>query len=133
MADKFWPDEDPIGKRFGQGSDLKTYYTVVGVIGNIRSFGLAAKSPYEFYRTTDQVPSGAMTVVLRSSGVEPSVAHSERARHRRQPRSEPAGHRRADDGGGGERVGGAAAPAVGAVGAVRRAWRDCWRWSACTA
>jgi predicted permease len=72
MADKFWPNEDPIGKRFGQGTDLKRYYTVVGVIGTIRSYGLAAKSPYEFYRTTDQVPYGAMTVVLRSSGVEPT-------------------------------------------------------------
>ncbi len=72
MADKFWPGEDPLGKRFGQGRDLATYYNVVGVIGNIRSYGLAVKSPYEFYRTTDQVPYGAMTVVLRSSGVEPS-------------------------------------------------------------
>jgi putative ABC transport system permease protein len=72
MADKFWPNEDPIGKRFGQGTDLKHYYSVVGVIGTIRSYGLAAKTPYEFYRTTDQVPYGAMTVVLRSSGVEPT-------------------------------------------------------------
>jgi ABC-type antimicrobial peptide transport system permease subunit len=51
---------------------LKTFYTVVGVIGNIRSFGLTAKSPYEFYQTTDQLPVGSITVVLRSSGVEPS-------------------------------------------------------------
>jgi predicted permease len=72
MADKFWPGEDPIGKRFGQGKDLKTWYTVVGVIGNIRSFGLAARTPYEFYRTTDQVAQSAMTVVLRSTGVEPA-------------------------------------------------------------
>jgi predicted permease len=72
MADKFWPGEDPIGKRFGQGRDLKTWYVVVGVIGNIRSFGLAAQTPYEFYRTTDQVPFGAMTVVLRSTGIPPS-------------------------------------------------------------
>ena len=72
MADKFWPGEDPIGKRFGQGRDLRTYYIVVGVIGNIRSYGLAAQSPYEFYRTTDQVAPNAMTVVLRSTGVEPS-------------------------------------------------------------
>jgi putative ABC transport system permease protein len=72
MADKFWPGEDPIGKRFGQGRDLKTWYTVVGVIGNIRSFGLAARTPYEFYRTTDQVAQSAMTVVLRSTGVEPA-------------------------------------------------------------
>jgi putative ABC transport system permease protein len=72
MADKFWPGEDPIGKRFGQGSDVKTYYRVVGVIGNIRSFGLAARTPYEFYRTTDQAPYGPMTVVMRTSGVDPS-------------------------------------------------------------
>jgi putative ABC transport system permease protein len=72
MADKFWPNEDPIGKRFGQGTDVKRYYIVVGVIGTIRSFGLAVKSPYEFYRTTDQVSYRSMTVVLRSSGVDPA-------------------------------------------------------------
>lgn len=72
MADKFWANEDPIGKRFGQGSDASRYYTVVGVVGNIRSFGLARPTPYEFYRTTDQAPPGSMTVVMRSSGVEPS-------------------------------------------------------------
>jgi len=73
MADKFWPGEDPIGKRFGQGSDLKVYYTVVGVIGNIRSFGLAAKSPYEFYRTLEQSPFASMTMVMRSSGTDPAA------------------------------------------------------------
>jgi putative ABC transport system permease protein len=71
MADKFWPGEDPIGKRFGQGSDSRQYYTVVGVIGDMRSFGLAARTPFEFYRTTDQVPVESMTVVLRSTGVDP--------------------------------------------------------------
>jgi predicted permease len=72
MADKFWPNEDPIGRRFGQGSDAKQYWTVVGVIGNIRSFGLAARTPFEFYRTTDQVAVNAMTVVMRSNGVDPA-------------------------------------------------------------
>jgi len=73
MADKFWPNENPIGKRFGQGSDVKQYWTVVGVIGNIRSFGLAARTPFEFYRTTDQVAVNAMTVVIRSTGADPST------------------------------------------------------------
>jgi predicted permease len=72
MADKFWPREDPIGRRFGQGSDAAAYYTVVGVVGNIRSFGLAAQTPFEFYRTTDQSAPSAMTVVLRASGVDPA-------------------------------------------------------------
>jgi putative ABC transport system permease protein len=73
MADKFWPGADPIGKRFGQGSNANTYYTVVGVIGNIRSYGLARTVPYEFYQTTDQVPRRPMTVVLRSSAGDPSA------------------------------------------------------------
>jgi len=72
MADKFWPNENPIGKRFGQGTDVKQYWTVVGVIGNIRSFGLAARTPFEFYRTTDQVAVNAITVVIRSSGIDPA-------------------------------------------------------------
>jgi predicted permease len=72
MADKFWPNADPIGKRFGQGTDASKYYTVVGVIGNIRSFGLAAKTPFEFYRSTDQVTPNSMTVVIRTSGVDPA-------------------------------------------------------------
>ena len=72
MADKFWPGADPIGKRFGQGSNVKNYYTVVGVVGNIRSYGLAARTPYEFYRTTDQVAPNSMTVVMRSNGVDPA-------------------------------------------------------------
>jgi len=73
MADRFWPDQDPIGKRFGQGTDLKRYYTVVGVIGSIRSFGLAARTPYEFYRTIEQAPFASMTVVMRSSGADPAA------------------------------------------------------------
>ncbi len=73
MADKFWPNEDPIGRRFGQGSNPNNYYTVVGVIGTTRSFGLAAKSPFEFYQTTDQVAVGGVTVVLRSTGVDPAA------------------------------------------------------------
>jgi putative ABC transport system permease protein len=73
MADKFWPGEDPVGKRFGQGSDVSQYWRVVGVVGNIRSFGLAGRVPYEFYRTTDQAPYAPMTVVLRSSADDPSA------------------------------------------------------------
>ncbi|HEX6465346.1 MAG TPA: ABC transporter permease, partial [Vicinamibacterales bacterium] len=74
MADKFWPSQDPIGKRFGQGSDVTKYYTVVGVIGNIRSFGLAAKLPYEFYRRIDQGGYSAVTtVVIRTNAADPAT------------------------------------------------------------
>jgi predicted permease len=73
MADKFWPGQDPIGKRFGQGSDRTKWYEVVGVIGSIRSMGLTRSSPFEFYRTIDQASFGSMAVVIRTRGGDPTA------------------------------------------------------------
>ena len=72
MADKFWPGQDPIGKRFGQGNDRAGWYEVVGVIGSIRSMGLTRNSPYEFYRTIDQSSFQSMAVVIRSRTGDPA-------------------------------------------------------------
>ena len=73
MADKFWPGADPIGRRFGQGNKPNEWYEVVGVVGNIRSFGLARAVPLEFYRTLEQDAFAAMTVVLRTNGTDPGA------------------------------------------------------------
>src|SRR3972149_3320469 len=72
-AEKFWPGKDPMGRHFGQGADMTHGYEVVGVIGDIRSFGLAQKPPYEFYRSIEQSPFTAMTVVLRTRGGDPTA------------------------------------------------------------
>ncbi|HRB12814.1 MAG TPA: ABC transporter permease, partial [Vicinamibacteria bacterium] len=71
MAGKFWPGQDPLGKRFGQGSDPAKWYEVVGVIGDVRSFGLAAAAPFEFYQTLEQAPYRTMTAVLHTASGEP--------------------------------------------------------------
>ena len=71
MADKFWPGRDPLGRRFGQGSDRSQWYEVAGVIGNVRSYGLAAPQPYEFYRRLEQSAMGRMSAVLEVSGGDP--------------------------------------------------------------
>ncbi len=71
MAEKFWPGKDPIGKRFGQGRDTSAWFEVVGVVGNVRSFGLAATAPYEFYRTLAQSAFPSMTVVIRTRSGDP--------------------------------------------------------------
>jgi putative ABC transport system permease protein len=73
MADKFWPGKDPIGKRFGQGTDTKGWYEVVGVLGDIRSFGLARTTPYEFYHSIEQEPFSSMTVVIRTASGDPTA------------------------------------------------------------
>jgi putative ABC transport system permease protein len=73
MAEKFWPGQDPIGKRFGQGRDHSKWYEVVGVVGDVRSYGLASRTPFEFYRSVDQEGFNSMTVVMRSSGTDPTA------------------------------------------------------------
>jgi putative ABC transport system permease protein len=67
MAAKFWPGQNPIGKRFGQDDDVAKWWEVVGVIADVRSFGLAAKTPYEFYQTMEQSPYRTLTAVLYAS------------------------------------------------------------------
>lgn len=66
MADLFWPGENPIGRRFGQGRDQSNWYEVVGVVGDIRSFGLTRDIQPEFYRSVEQSASAGLTVVLRT-------------------------------------------------------------------
>jgi putative ABC transport system permease protein len=72
MAKKFWPNQNAIGKRFGQGSNRANWYEVAGVVGDVRSIGLAANTPYEFYRRIDQASYQGMTAVLRTSGGDPA-------------------------------------------------------------
>lgn len=78
MAEKFWPGKDPIGRRFGQGSDTSQWYEVVGVIGDIRSFGLAGNRPYEFFRTVEQTVSQAIDQIARASGSDAAAAAQSR-------------------------------------------------------
>jgi putative ABC transport system permease protein len=71
MAQKFWPGQEALGKRFGQGSDRGKWYQVVGVLSDVRSYGLASKMPYEFYRTIEESAFQTMTVVIRTRGEDP--------------------------------------------------------------
>ena len=73
MAEEFWPGKDPIGKRFGQGTDPSQWYEVVGVVGNVRSYGLARVTPFEFYQSVEENPVPAMTVVLRTRADDPTT------------------------------------------------------------
>lgn len=71
MANKFWPGQEALGKRFGQGSDQTKWYEVVGVIADVRSIGLAASTPFEFYQTLEQAPYRTMSAVLHAASGEP--------------------------------------------------------------
>jgi predicted permease len=65
MAQKYWPKESPVGRRIlGDGSWL----TVVGVVGDVRHWGLDNASDVQFFRPYTQAAWPVMSVVVRTAG-----------------------------------------------------------------
>lgn len=56
MAQSFWPNEDPIGKRFKFGGDAtpSPWITIVGVIRNVKNMGLEVPVKAEVYQPVRQ-------------------------------------------------------------------------------
>jgi putative ABC transport system permease protein len=69
MARRFWPGENPIGKKVAALCDDQALCrTVVGVVGDIRHEGLANEAQPEIYVTHQQVGLPNMSLVLRTTG-----------------------------------------------------------------
>src|SRR6185295_3121497 len=70
FARRFFPGEDPIGRRIIYTSRRQNDpRTIVGIIGDVHHFGLDAAAAPEFYTPEPQPPSyHAMTIVLRVQG-----------------------------------------------------------------
>lgn len=68
MVKKFWPGQDPIGKKVGAGCAEGLCRTVVGVVGDIRHEGLGEEAQPEVYLPHHQFPLGNLSLVLRTSG-----------------------------------------------------------------
>ena len=75
MARRYWPGEDPVGKRLNIGDPEKTpWITVIGVVRDARTDGLD-KEPYpQMYVPSAQFPFRAMTFVARTAGDPAGVA-----------------------------------------------------------
>jgi predicted permease len=65
LANRFWPSQDPIGKRLERG-DKEPWRTVVGVVRDQKEFSLDNEPPISVYHPHEQFPIGTMFVVVRS-------------------------------------------------------------------
>jgi putative ABC transport system permease protein len=73
-AEKFWPGQNPIGRRLWRSNKAEgTPFEVIGVARDVRTYGLGSVSPYIMYMPVEQEPFGAMTVVLRAKTDDPSA------------------------------------------------------------
>jgi putative ABC transport system permease protein len=69
MAKKYWPNEDALGKRIKQGG---AWRTVVGVVGDVRHWGLDEEYHPQFFRPYTQAAWPTMNVVVRTTAVPAS-------------------------------------------------------------
>ena len=70
-AGRFWPDSDPIGKRVSANGG-RTWATVVGIVGDVRQYGLDQEPVEEFYVPFAQSPRRESTFLVRTTG-EPAA------------------------------------------------------------
>jgi len=66
MARRYWPNEDPIGKRVGNGAP-DGWMPVVGVVGDVRHMSLAQEPDAEIFLALAQSPQPSMSLALRTS------------------------------------------------------------------
>jgi putative ABC transport system permease protein len=66
MAKRYWPGASPIGKRV-RFTDQEIWREVVGVIGDVKHWGLDAPVNPELYIPTSQYPTFALTWVVKTA------------------------------------------------------------------
>ena len=75
MANRYWPNEDAIGKRYHLGTNSRPWITVVGIVGQVRHNAVTETPRAEMYIPHAQWPVAtaggvrpAMTFVVRTAG-----------------------------------------------------------------
>ena len=85
MAKRYWPGASPIGKRV-RFTDQEIWREVVGIIGDVKHWGLDAPVNPELYVPTTQFPAFALTWVLLDQR-RSARARADRAAPRSRDRS----------------------------------------------
>ena len=98
FADRFWPHEDAIGKRFHLQDANGPLVQVVGIAKQGKYLWIAEPPVDFFYLPFLQNEQSAMTLVTESPAEDASDACASDAKARAQPRPKHACFRRPDDG-----------------------------------
>jgi putative ABC transport system permease protein len=93
MARRFWPNQNPIGRRIT--TDNKTWYSIIGIAGDVRQMGLQADSEPEVYMSYLQDPFQwpFLSLLVRASSnpvkLFPSIEQAVWSVDKDQPLSDP--------------------------------------------
>src|SRR2546423_8301588 len=68
MAHQFFPNEDPIGKRINITNGPDTWREIVGIVADIKQYGVDKATSAQSYEPFAQVPFTSLNVVIRTKG-----------------------------------------------------------------
>ena len=68
MARQHFPNEDPIGKRINITNGPDTWREIIGIVGDIKQYGVDKATSNQSYEPFAQVPFSSLNVVIRTSG-----------------------------------------------------------------
>ncbi len=91
MAARYWPGEDPVGRRLklGRAESENPWLTVIGVVRDVRHFGLDSAARREIFRPYAQAAWPQMTIVVKSGPPPSAVAAPVREALRQIDRDQP--------------------------------------------
>jgi putative ABC transport system permease protein len=82
MAHRFWPHQDAVGKRFKPNDAEAKWITVIGVVGDVREFGLARPPiPEAYYPESQHTYSGLVLGVRTANDPQGQVPAIRKALH----------------------------------------------------
>jgi putative ABC transport system permease protein len=79
MARRFWPGEDPIGKRLRMGDTKGPWRTVVGVVGDVLHRGLDAPHTMQVYLPNTQFTDSLVILTVRTADDPAALAAAVRS------------------------------------------------------
>jgi putative ABC transport system permease protein len=68
MARQFFPNEDPIGKQINVQNGPDTFRQIVGIVGDIKQYGVDKETTAQTYEPFAQHPFNTLNVILRTTG-----------------------------------------------------------------
>jgi predicted permease len=91
FANRYWPNQDPVGKRmvFGSPGERNPWITIVGVAGDMRRRGLHQGARLETFFSTTQNIGRNMQLLVSTDGDPLALASAVRAEIRALDRSAP--------------------------------------------
>jgi putative ABC transport system permease protein len=82
LARRYFPDEDPLGKRLALTKDDAGWCEIIGVAGDVKHTGVIAEAAPEIYASTLHSATGAYDLVVRSAAAPTQLIGAVRGQFR---------------------------------------------------